>query len=428
MIVGVIGIVAVLILVFAGVPIAFSLLTAAFLGFIYLSGWNVTVHSVGTHYFAFTNSYDLGVLLMFFFMGHLGYYSGVMESIFDAARRWLGRVKGGIALSVVAASTAYAACSGSSVASCLIIGKSAIPTMRKAGYSDALATGVVAASGTLASIIPPSALIVVYALLVDQSIGKLLIAAILPGFLTAAVYAITGLSMSRNVQIDPQRFTWKEKIYSIRYLWVIFVCIFAIMGCMYLGICTPTEGGAIGAFVTFVMGLVARKMDWKIFKQSVKSTATSGGTILVILVASVFFSRFLTLSGFSNDISNLLASAHFPALGLFIILSIAWLALGCIVDAVSMLVMTMPIMYPIMMGLGFDPIWFGIIAVKYCEIAVLTPPVAVNLFALKSVAPNIPMSTIIKGVIPFIGSEIVVVAVLYAFPQIATWLPSMMSV
>jgi len=427
MLTGIIVLVLFLILVIIGVPVAVALFTCGFGGLVYLVGFDAaTGVSVGIviNYIA---KYAWAVVPMFVFMGQLGYHSGLLTDIFKVAREWLGRLPGGLAISVEVADAIFAASSGSSIAACVVVGKPAIPLMRESGYSDSMATGVVAAGGTIAGLIPPSITICIYGLLVDESIGKLLIAGIIPGIFTAAIYIGFILVRCRNVPKIQERATWKSRLYAIRHLWVVFLLIIAIMGAIYMGLATPTEGGAVGAFVIFFLTLATRRLTWNMLWESLKETIVTSGMIFVILVGAMFLSRFLVLSGFSKAFNSAVAGLGLPNFAMFCMITLVYFTLGCFVGGTAMLVMTLPIFYPMMMDMGFSSLWFGIICVKYVEMAVITPPVGVNLYAVQSiVGDEIPLSTIMRGAGQFLIMDLTTIILFYFFPGIITFLPSLM--
>jgi len=426
MLVGTIGVIIMLIMAVMGVPVAIALLLVGAVGLISLIGLEQTLACSAPMFYNYVSNYSFSVIPMFILMGSIGYHSNLFSDIFDAARKWCGKLPAGLAISVVIAQTIFGACSGSTVAACAVIGQSAIPTMRKMGYPDTLTTGVVAGSGTLAALIPPSITMCVYGLIVDESIGKLLIAGILPGAVTAIIYVVMLLIQSRKIPRDHETFTFKEKLYTLRYLWVVVALIIAIIGGIYGGVCTPTEGGAFGAFVVFLLALFSRRLNWNVLWQSLRTTVITTGMILIIIVAAMLFARFLTLSGFSRGLTEAIIGLHAPALVTFLIVAAVYLVLGCFVGSTGMMVMTLPMFYPMMMELGFDSLWFGVVVVMFCEMAYETPPVGVNLFATKSVAGDIPLSTIIRGTIPFVIRDLMAVGVIYLIPQIVTFLPSLM--
>jgi len=339
---------------------------------------------------------------------------------------WMGRLPAGLALSTVVANTIFAACSGSGPAACVVIGKAAIPEMRKMNYPDTLSTGVVAGTGGLAVLIPPSVAICVYGLIVNESIGKLLIAGILPGLVNASVNFGLIMIRSRHVPQDPVRYTWKEKFLAIRHLWVAGTVIVAILGGIYFGVCTPTEGGAFGAFVVFLLALFTRRLNWNIIWKSIHSSLSTNGMLLFILVSDLIFTRFLTLSGFGHELTEWVVSLEMSKFMVLLFVCFVYLFLGCFIASVGVMVITLPVFHPMMMALGYDSIWFGILVVMLIEIGMETPPFGINLFATKSIAPDIPLATIIRGTIPFIFRDLYAVTIICIFPQIVTFLPSLM--
>jgi C4-dicarboxylate transporter, DctM subunit len=423
---GLISIVVLLGLVCAGFPVGLALFFVATAGLQYLVGVDRLLAISGPMFYNYIAKYEFSVIVMFTLLGHIGAQSGLFTQLFDVARKWFGRLPAGLAVSVVIAQTIFGACSGSSVAACIVIGKSSLPAMRKMGYPDELSTGVIAGSGTLAVLIPPSVTMCIYGLLVDESIGKLLIGGFLPGFLSAAVFITLIMIQSRHVPRDPTRYSFREKLYALRYLWVVVLLVLALIGGMYSGICTPTEGGAFGTFVMFLLALVAGKVNKKMLWESVRATISTTGMILIIIVAAVLYARFLTLCGFSAWITDWIKDAQVSPLVVFLFIVVVYLILGCFVGSTGMMVMTLPTFYPVMMSLGFDPIWFGIIVVIMCEMAFLTPPVGINLYATKSLADDIPLSVVIRGTTPFVFRDLLIVAILYVFPQVATFLPGRM--
>jgi tripartite ATP-independent transporter DctM subunit len=427
MITGSIAILIFLVLVGIGVPIALGLLSTGLIGLLLLVGLEPTLASSAPMFYNYISKYEFSVIPMFILMGNIGFYSGLFGDIFEVARKWVGRLPAGLAVGVVLAQCLFGACSGSSIAACVVIGKAAYPVMKKAGYPDSLATGVIAGSGDLSMLIPPSITMCIYGLLVDQSIGKLLIGGIMPGLLTGFIYSVILIFWTgRTVPRDNTVFSFKEKVYALRYLWIVLVLVMAIMGGIYGGVCTPTEAGAFGVFAMFLIAVVTRRLNWEMMKKSIRSTIISTGMILIIIVGAVLFARFLTLSGFSRGISEWVANVKAPDIVIFAIMVVIYLFLGCFVGSTGMMVMTLPTFFPVAMSLGWDPIWFGIEVVVLCECAVQTPPVGVNLYATQSIAPGVPITTIIKGVLPFVYRDIAIVWIIYFIPQIATFLPYMM--
>jgi tripartite ATP-independent transporter DctM subunit len=375
-------------------------------------------------FYNYAAKYEFSVIPAFVFMGNIGFYSGLFANVFEVARKWLGRLPAGIAVSVIVAQAIFGACSGSSVAACVVIGKSSLPLMRKMKYPDTLAAGVIAGSGTLATLIPPSVTICIYGMIVDESIGKLLIGGIFPGILTAFIYIVMVMIQSRNVPRDVTRYSFKEKVRSSGYLWPAIVLIVSLMYGIYNGICTPTEGGAFGSLVIFMLALFSRKLGWGAIRKSLRSTLVTSCMILFIVVSAVLFTRFLNLSGFSQALTDYVSKLQVAPFYIYLAVVAVYIILGCFVGATGMMVMTLPTFYPLMMSLGYDPIWFGIQVVVLVELALETPPVGINLYATKGLADDLPLEVVIRGTIPFVMRDLMVLGILYVFPQIVTFLPS----
>lgn len=414
------------ILLISGVPLFVSLLTASFAGFYALGGWNLAATNMISIITNFVSSYVLTVIPIFIFMGNLAYQTGILEDVFKVAKIWFGRLKGGLAISTVVANAIFAACSGSSLSATLVIGKEAFPLMRKSGYPDTLSSGVVAASGTLASLIPPSILLCIYALMVEQSVGKLLIAGIMPGIVSAIIYSIYVTMFCLKMPISTEKYSIKEKLGAVRHLWVVVILVVAIMYSMYTGWATPTEAGAVGACVIFILAASLRRISWKRFLASMRSTAFVTAQILIVVGAAIFFGRFLVFSGLSVVICEAFIGLELHRVFIFMLVTILYLGLGCFMGAVGMMAVSLPIIYPIMMSLGYDPLWFGIIVVIFSETALISPPIGMNVYAAKSVVDDVPLTTVFKGSFGFMCMDVLTVVVLYVFPWIITFLPSLM--
>jgi tripartite ATP-independent transporter DctM subunit len=424
--IGLLGIIVMFILMALGIPIAFSLIIPSFVGFTIFLGWDSTMVNMSSIISNFGSNYTMSVIPVFIFMGQLSYLSGLLSEIYGVAQKWFGRLPGGLAISTVFANGIFAACSGSSLAACIVIGRSAIPEMLKNGYPQQLTYGVVTASGTLAALIPPSITICIYGLLVDQSISDLFIGGIFPGILSVLLYSGYIFVTSRRIRGMNVTYSFKERILSIGHLWVVFVLIVAIMFSIYFGWATPTEAGAVGAVVVFLLTIITGKMNLQVFKESIISTIRSSAMILLIICCAAFFGRFLVLAGTTGQIVESVTKISAPPYVIFALIGVIYLLLGCFLSATGMMVISLPIFYPIMMDLGFDPVWFGIIVVVFVEMALITPPVGMNIYAVNSIASDVSITTIIKGSSRFLSMDILTVIVLTVFPEIVTFLPNLM--
>jgi tripartite ATP-independent transporter DctM subunit len=426
---GLLGLGVLFVLVILGMRIAFATALVGFLGLCALKNVTVASKVLGFLPHGIVAHYSLSVIPLFIIMGYYAFYAGLTDDIFFTARQWFGHYPGGLAITTVFGCAGFAACTGASTASAAVMGRVAIPEMTKYGYHPRLAAGVVAASGTLASLIPPSVILVIYGIITEQSVGKLLIAGFIPGVVSAAIYA--GMIYVR-VKISPElgqtqpAASWKERFLSLKGTWGILCIIFLIMGGIYSGIFTPTEAGAAGAFGAFLLALGMRRLTKERFKESLLETGRTTIMIFSIVVGVLIFVRFLALSGLPNRMSEIVLLLPLPPLLVLMLILMIYVFLGMFLDAIGMMMLTLPLIFPAVVALGFDPIWFGIILVKMCEICLITPPVGLNVYVVHSVAPEIPLEEIFRGVLPFVAMDILTVGLLIMFPQIITFLPSLM--
>ena len=428
-----------------GMRVAFAAALAGFLGLVELIGWWPGATTVGTIPYAKTSLYALSVLPPFILIGFLAFHAGMTQKLFDAARKWIGWVPGGLAVATVFATAGFAAVSGASTATAAVFSRVAIPEMLAYKYDKRLAAGVVAAAGTLATLIPPSAILVIYAIIVEESVGALLLAGFLPGIFSALFYAaiiIFWAKMRPGIGPPVGGFTWGQRFASIPGILPIFAVVLIIMTAIYDGWATPTEAGALGAFVVLVLALV-RGMRFAKLKEALMETARLTVMIFTLIWGIYIFVTFLNYSGvpqaFSEWIVNLDAD---PYLILFAIL-IGYTILGMFMDAIGMLLVTLPIFYPAVMALnggeyataetspfgmtqGEASIWFGIIVVKMAEVCLITPPIGLNCFVVNGVQPSIPLSDVFRGVALFFVADVLTIVALVMFPEIITWLPAMM--
>jgi len=417
------------ILLVLGLQVAFAGALAGFLGIWVLKDWNVATEAVGFLTYAVTTKYGLSVIPLFILMGYFAYYAGLTRDIYTTARSWVGHLPGGLAIATTFGCAAFGAASGASTAAAAVFGKIAIPEMDRFGYERRLSVGVVAASGTLAALIPPSALVVVYAILVEESVGKLLIAGILPGIVSAIIYA---LMIYTRVRLNPglgrpfPPASFKERLISLRGIAAIPVIFIIVIGGLYLGIFTPTEAGAAGAFSVLVLALVTRRFNWSSLRDALLDAGRTTVMIFLIIVGVLIFMRVLALSGATIAFINFVSGLAVPRLVILMGLLSLYVVLGMFLTATSMLILTCPLIVPVVVALGYNPIWFGIIAIKMCEICLITPPIGLNVYVVRSVVPDTPVEEIFRGAMPFFFMDVLTVAVLIAFPQIILFLPGLM--
>jgi tripartite ATP-independent transporter DctM subunit len=426
--IGIIGVLALVTLVFLGVRVFYAAALVGMIGLISLIGWDAGAGMAGTIPHSKVVSYTLSVLPMFILIGYLAFHAGITEALFDAARKWLGWVPGGLAVATVIAAAGFAAVSGASTATAAVFSRVAIPDMLKYGYDRRLAAGVVAAGGTLASLIPPSALLVIYAIIVEQSVGALLVAGFLPGIVSAIAYSIMIVVMATlkpHLGRPIKGFSWSQRWRSVPGTLPIIAVVIIIFTAMYYGWATPTEAGALGAFVVFVLAL-AHGMRWKGLREALLESAKLTVMIFSIIWGVLMFVRFLGFAGLPDAFAKWVVTLPLPPLAIMIGILLFYTILGMFMDAIGMLLLTLPVIYPAVIALGYDPIWFGIVVVKMCEICLITPPIGLNCFVVNGVRPDIPLSDVFRGILPFFLADVVTLAVFLAFPEVILWLPRTM--
>lgn len=426
--IGFIGTGVLIVLVLAGVRVVYATATVGLLGVVAMIGWDAGATNVGMIPHAKGSLYALSVIPMFILIGFLAFHAGMTQALFDAARKWIGWVPGGLAVATVFATAGFAAVSGASTATAAVFSRVAIPEMLKYGYDPRLAAGVVAAGGTLASLIPPSAILVIYAIIVEESVGRLLVAGFIPGAVSALVYVaiiIFRAKLHPELGRPITGFTWGDRFRSVPGTLPIAFVIAVIFSAMYAGWATPTEAGAVGSFVVFVIALV-NGMRWKTLRQALLETAKLTVMIFSLIWGVLIVVRFLGFAGLPEMFADYVIGLPYPPIVIMICILLFYVILGMFMDAIGMLLLTLPVVYPAVIGLGYDPIWFGIIVVKMCEVCLITPPIGLNCYVVAGVRPDIPLSAVFKGIGPFFIADILTLGLFLAFPEIITWLPDQM--
>ncbi|HJX12426.1 MAG TPA: TRAP transporter large permease [Dehalococcoidales bacterium] len=425
--IGFVAIVAFLVLALLGLPLAFSFITVGFAGLVMLRGAVPAMALLGETPYASIASYLLAAVPLFVLMGQFAFYSGISRDLFNAAHKWMSRLPGGLAQATMLACTAFAACTGSSVASAATMSAVAYPEMERLNYSPRLATGTIAAGGALGILIPPSTIFIILGIITEQSIGTLFIAGFLPGLMLAGLFIILIFVMSRlNPSLGPpgEPSTWKEKFTSLTGIWGMLVLFILVLGGLYFGIFAPSEAGTVGAFGAFILALTKRTPRNSLLKALVE-TAQTTAYILFILIGATVFNTFLALGGVSSAISNWILSFSIPPMLTVIVILIVYIPLGMFIDPLGAILLTVPVFYPIVTGLGFDPIWFLVLVCVMTELGLITPPVAINVYVVQGVT-KVPMEEVFRGIVPFALVFLVGIALLVAFPQISLFLPGTM--
>jgi len=427
--IGFAGVAVLFLLLFSGMPLGWAFILVGFIGYGLAFNFVGALSLLRTVPYATFSDYGLSVIPLFILMGSLAFSAGLGKDMYDSAHGFLGSLRGGLAMTSVVACAAFAAMSGSSPATAATMGKVALPEMKRYKYGDALATGAIAAGGTIGILIPPSVILIIYGIITEQSIGALYMAGFIPGILQAILFVLTiAILCWRNPVIGPPgpRTNFKQKLIALNKGWSMVALFVIVLGGIYLGVFSVTEAAGVGAFGAFVIGLVLRRLNWQNFKEAVLDTAKTTAMIFLIIAGALIFGYFLTVTGVSGGIADFMMGLAVSRYVILLIVIVIYLILGCMMDGIAMILITLPIFFPLIQSLGFDPIWFGIIIVVVVEAGLITPPVGLNVFVIKGVAKDVPMYTIFRGVIPFLIADIVLMALLFIWPQIALFLPNTM--
>ena len=427
---GIVGIGVLLLLFLLGTPVAFAMAVVGFAGFAFLGGVESALSLLSQDIFETLSSYPLSVIPMFILMGSFAFASGISKRLFSTTYTWVGSLRGGLTLATVLACAGFSAICGSTAATAATMGKIALPEMKKYKYDDTLATGTVAAAGTLGILIPPSTVLIVYGILVEESIGKLFVAGILPGILLSLMFLATVAFLCwRNPSLAPPGMatSWTAKVKSLGGIIEAAVLFSLAIGGLFLGWFSPTQAGAIGAGGALLIGLVRRQLTWRSFLNTGREALQTGCMVLFIIAGAVVFGHFLAISNLPFLLADWVGSLPIPPMAVMAVIVLIYFMGGFFMDSMALIVVTVPIFYPIVQRMGFDPIWFGVLIVLTGEMGVITPPVGVNVFVIKGIAPDVPLNQIFKGIFPFLGALILLTILIMAFPQIATYLPSLVS-
>ncbi|MBN1931304.1 MAG: TRAP transporter large permease [Desulfobacterales bacterium] len=426
---GLVGIAALFILIFSRMPIGFLMAMIGLLGFGYIVTFDASLNLIAKDIFSVFGSYNLTVIPLFVLMGQIAYHAGISARLFDAAYKFIGHFPGGLAIATIGACTAFAAICGSTNATAATMAAATLPEMKRYNYKPGLATGVVAAGGSLGILIPPSVVFIVYGIMTEQSIGKLFVAGLLPGLILSLLFILAIIIWTYiKPDLAPRgpKASFHEKISSLSGLIETFILFLLVMGGLFVGFFTPTEAGAIGAFGTLVLALVRRNLSWQAFVNSLFETTRISCMILVIVAGATIFGHFLAITRIPFDIANWISGFQLPPYAIMFFIILVYLIGGCFIDSLALIMLTVPIFFPVVSHIGYDPLWFGVIIVLVTQIGVITPPVGINVYVVSGVARDVPLHVIFKGVIPLLIALIIGTILLIPFPQIALYLPSLM--
>ena len=411
------------------VPVGMAMGLVGVTGYAYIAGPGPALKLIGQSSMRTVTDYTFGVIPMFMLMGAFVSVSGVSKELFRAANAFIGHMRGGLGVATVLACGGFAAICGSSVATAATFSSVAYPEMRRFGYPQSFSTGVIAAGGTLGAMLPPSTVLAVYAILTQQDIGKLFMAGIVPGLLAMLLYVITIMII---VRVRPdwlprgEQKSWGERFRGLKDVWAPLVLFFFVIGGLYGGFFTPTEAGGVGASGAFLLGVLRGKLDKAGVREALLSATRTAAAVFTVLIGALLFGYFLTITQVPQKLTEMLTGMGVGRYGVLAMIMVMYLVLGCLMDAMAMIILTVPIIYPVIIQLGFDPIWFGVIIVMTVELGLIHPPVGMNVFVIKSVVKDVSFTTIFKGVIPFVITDLLRLLILISFPIIALWLPARM--
>jgi len=427
--VGYLGIAMLFVLLAFRMHIGIAMAFTGFIGISLIIDLNAGMNILGVVPWSEGSSYSLSVIPLFILMGQFAFVSGVSQDIYKAVYSWMGHLRGGLAMATIVACAGFAAVCGSSLATGATMAKVSIPEMQKYGYNTSLATGSVAAGGTLGILIPPSIGFIIYGILTEESIGKLFMAGIIPGILLSSLFLLT-IFLQCLIQPDMgpkgESLTWREKFNSLYATWPMLALFVLVMGGIYLGFFTPTEAAGIGAFGALVITVIKGRMTFATLVESLLSTGTMTAMIFLIIIGANVFSSFLALTGIPFTLAGSVAALELPRMVVLVVILLLFVALGCVMDCFAIMILMVPILFPIIQAMQFNPIWFGVIMVIVLEVGLITPPVGLNVFVIKGVVPDVPMTTIFKGVWPFLFAATACILIIILFPQIALFLPTNM--
>jgi len=428
MIISLIGFAILFLVAFLGFPLGFTMLVVGGAGFAILRGTEPALEMISQQILDVTLNTNFAVLPMFLLMGAFVHRAALADDLYEAADAWIGHFRGGLAMATIAACGGFAAVSGSSLATAATMAKVAVPSMRKFKYADSLAAGTVAAGGTMGILIPPSAALIIYGILTEEDIAALFVAGIVPGIITVVAYILVIILVTRIWPVmgpRGERSGWRVRFRTLSRVWGVVLLFLLIMGGISFGVFTPNEAGAIGAIGALVFSMFRGRMSFKIFFESLLEAVHTTAMVLVIVIGALVLNNFVTLSGLPAAMVEWVQTLEFSPMMVMLIILAFYVALGTVIEGLAMIFLTVPIFVPLVEGLGFDLIWFGIVMVMVVEISLITPPIGLNVFVIKSMLPDVPLKTIFKGITPFFIADLVRLALVVLIPSLALWLPAL---
>ena len=428
-IIGALGILSLLGLLFVRIPVWAALTLVGFGGNLTLSGLPSALSLAGTSAFDVSSAYTLSVIPLFVLLGEVASNTRLSADLFNAARQLLSGVRGGLAIATIAASACFGAICGSSIVTAATMTRIALPEMRKAGYDDRLATGALAAGGSIGILIPPSIILVIYASIAEQSVPKLFAAALLPGLILTALYMAVAVGIAIIVPDYAPReqpSTARERLAALRGPWQFILLFVVTIGGIYAGIFSPTEAAAVGAFGSIVLGAIGRRLSWATLWRSIESSIRTSCMLFVIIIGANLFSSFMVQTQFPTMLADGASALHLSAPVVMVMIVLAYIVMGCFLEGIGMVLITVPVFLPLVVKFGYDPIWFSILVVIVVEVGLIHPPVGMNLFVIQAQAPDVRIASIYRGTFPFLIAPLLLIIILFLFPGLALWLPKLL--
>ncbi|WP_417673921.1 TRAP transporter large permease [Roseibium sp.] len=424
--IGILSFAALAVMLVLTIPIGVAMALAGLGGTAAIIGTNASVSLFATTVYSTTVTYELSIVPLFVLMGALAARSGLSRELYDVFNVWLGRFRGGLAIATIGACGAFAAICGSSLATAATMSRVALPEMERHNYADSLATGAVASGGVIGILIPPSVILVLYGILTETSIGDLFIAGVIPGLLSILGFMLI-IAIITHIWPDlgpaGEKTSWHAKLSALARTWAIILLFAIVIGGIYLGVFTPTEAAGIGAVGAFAIAAMRRRLTWSTFVDALLETVQTSAMIFTVLVGAVTLNNLTIFSGLAGALGGFVSGLEMHPMAVMAIILLMYLVLGCFLDALAMILLTVPIFFPIVTGLGFDGVWFGIIVVMVAELGLITPPIGMNVFVIKGMAPQVALGSIYRGVMPFVFAQLVLIALVFLLPQLALWLP-----
>lgn len=424
--VGLIGIAALIVFFFSRIAVAYAMAIIGFLGYWYLTNLHAALTVISRDMYSQFSSYGLALVPMFIFMGFIAFYSGISGKLYDMAYKFIGRVRGGLAMATVMACTAFGAICGSTTATAATMATIGLPEMKRYHYGDKIASGSVASGGGIGVLMPPSVILIIYGILTQMSIGELFIAGIIPAFVICGLFVLAVYFYCHFYPEEGPRgesFPLREMMIALAQIWETLLVFLLVMGGMFFGVFTPTSAGAVGSFCLLVTAVAEGKLNWSSFLKAVNDSVKTSCMVIMLVTGATIFGHFLALTQIPMAVANTVAVLPWPPWAIMGAICFIYLIGGCFIDALALITFTIPIFYPIVLHIGYDPIWFGIIIVLVTQMGIITPPVGINVYVVKGIARDIPLEDIFAGCVPFLIALIVGTAIIIAFPQIVTFLP-----